>query len=186
MPADSFPNSKFLQQLEAIKNNSEPHLRELYRYNYKTVEKYVVQNSGTADEAKDIFQEAFIAVWRNIQLEKFIPQTENSLNAYIFQVSKNKWISYLRSAMHKKTIGLSGQEEKEMEVEEINVADKDQLDAIAENIHKLGDNCREILKRFYYNKESLRAIAAIFNWTEATARNNKYRCIEKLRNLLKN
>ena len=185
MPADSLPNSKFLQQLHAIKNNSEPHLQQLYSANFKVVEKYVLQNSGTSEEAKDVFQEAFIAVWRNIQLDKFTPQTENSLNAYIFQVSKNKWISQLRLSTNKQTVALS-EEDNAVETGDIDVEDRDQLNALAENFIKLGYNCREILKRFYYKKETLRDIAAFFNWTEATARNNKYRCIEKLRNLLKN
>ena len=186
MPADSFLNSKFHEQLNAIKNNSEQQLQQLYSSNYPSVEKYVLQNSGTADEAKDIFQEAFIAVWRNLQLGKFIPQTENSLNAYLFQISKNKWISHLRSSTHKKTIALTVQDDREMEAEDISPADKNILDTVVENLNKLGDNCREVLKRFYYKKESLRDIATTFNWTEATARNNKYRCIEKLRTLLKN
>lgn len=185
MPADSLPNSNFLHQVIAIKNNSDPQLQQLYLANYPVVEKYVIQNSGSAEEAKDIFQEAFIAVWRNIQLEKFIPQTENSLNAYIFQVSRNKWISYLRSAVHKKTTALPEQLEDNIAAEDLSSAESDYLDAVVANFKKLGDNCREILKRFYYGKESLKHIAAGFNWTEATARNNKYRCIEKLRNLLK-
>ena len=45
---------------------------------------------------------------------------------------------------------------------------------VKNNFKHLGDNCREILKRFYYQKESMREIAENFNWTEATAKNNKY------------
>ncbi|RYF90867.1 MAG: hypothetical protein EOO03_02740, partial [Chitinophagaceae bacterium] len=93
MPADSNPDNKFHHLLHAVKNNNGQVLRQLYNDNFKTLLQYILQNSGTADDAKDIYQETFIAVWKNIQLGKFIPQHENALSAYIFQVGKNKWIS---------------------------------------------------------------------------------------------
>ncbi|HEY0040609.1 MAG TPA: hypothetical protein VGB71_08105, partial [Flavisolibacter sp.] len=60
------------------------------------------------------------------------------------------------------------------------------LAAVRENFTKLGNNCRELLNRFYFQKESLRTIALAFQWTEATAKNNKYRCLQQLRELIKN
>lgn len=56
---------------------------------------------------------------------------------------------------------------------------------IKEQFKKLGSTCREVLIRFYYRKESLRLIAGHFDWSEATARNNKYRCLQQLREHLK-
>ena len=51
---------------------------------------------------------------------------------------------------------------------------------------ELGENCRELLIRFYYKKESMRTISKYFDWTEGSTRNNKYRCLQTLRELLKN
>ena len=48
---------------------------------------------------------------------------------------------------------------------------------------KLGKECKELLEVFYFEKKSLREIAAQFNIGEASARNKKYRCIQKLRSL---
>lgn len=184
MPAKSFPDHSFHQQLDAIKNNSQPILQQLYSQNYKTTEQYVLQNNGSIEEAKDIFQEAFIAVWRNIQLGKFTAQNNHSLSAYLFQVSKNKWISHLRSASYKNTRPLETEVE-EVEEEMLAPEEHNYLNELVEHFEKLGENCRDLLRAFYYKKRSLRDIAEQFKWTEATARNNKYRCIEKLRNLLK-
>ncbi|MCP9750147.1 RNA polymerase sigma factor [Ferruginibacter sp. HRS2-29] len=185
MPANTSGEHNFSAEVQAIKDNSSQVLQQIYTDNYSAAERYILQNNGSTEEAKDIFQEAFIAVWKNIQLEKFVPQNEQSLKAYLFQVSRNKWISHLRSSAYKKTAPLK-YDAQETADDEPNDTASEYISAISKNMQKLGENCRDVLTRFYYEKESLRTIAAFFGWTEATARNNKYRCIEKLRNLLKN
>lgn len=161
-------------QLSAIRANDEKVLKLLYRENYPQVEKYVLANNGTAEEAKDIFQEAFIATWRNIQLGKF---TEGSLEAYLFRIAKNKWIDYLRinKRMHKVPLTDEIPETNETAVTE------ELLKKIKENFRLLGDLCRDVLERFYFYRQSMQTIAGALKWTEATARNNKYRCLQQLR-----
>ncbi len=172
-------------QLIAIKANDEATLKSLYENNYHTVEKYVLNNNGSVEQAKDIYQEAFIAVWRNIQLDKFNHENESALIGYLFQIARNKWMDYLRSNHFKKNIKLSDIEYRLPE----EVADEEDNSFIAnvkKQFEELGGNCRELLTRFYYKKESMKIIAKQFAWTEATARNNKYRCLQQLRELIKN
>lgn len=54
-------------------------------------------------QAKDIYQEAFLAVWQNIKKGAFQPRNESALQGYLFQIAKNKWTDELRSARYKKT-----------------------------------------------------------------------------------
>lgn len=172
------------QQLDAIKANDEKALRHLYTVNYPPVEKFVLQNSGSRDDAKDIFQEAFVAMWRNVRLEKFIPTGEGSLNAYLFQIARHKWMDHLRSATVKKTTTLEEKHDIAMTFEEMDDKDVERLKAIREKFKQLGDSCRELLIRFYYQKQPLKDIAVSMEWTEATAKNNKYRCMERLRTMI--
>ena len=186
MPPDSFsqPNISF-QQLGAIKANDEQALKHLYTHGYGKVEKYILNNKGSAEQAKDIYQEAFIAVWRNIQLDQFVPRSETALSGYLYQVAKNKWIDYLRSG-HFKNIVRARNIEKEYEmVEELPGEQQEYINDIKNGFRQLGDNCKEVLNRFYYRNETMRMIAEAMDWTEATARNNKYRCLERLRELTK-
>jgi RNA polymerase sigma factor (sigma-70 family) len=173
--------------LLGIKSNEPKVLKWLYQSQYPKIEKYVLTNNGDEDQAKDLFQEAFISVWNNIRSGKFIPENSTAVTGYIYQIAKNKWLDYLRSSRYKKTTSLKAEHEKEDENEE---SEKEELkNSLSLEFQKLGDNCREILKRFYYQKETMEAIARAFQWTEATARNNKYRCIQRLKeklNSLKN
>jgi RNA polymerase sigma factor (sigma-70 family) len=172
------------EEFNAIKANDDTALKKLYKDNYYQTEKYVLNNNGSEDQAKDIYQEAFITVWRNIQLNKFIPEKDHSLSGYLYRIAKNKWLDHLRSVQHKKIISLDDDTEEKM----AETFDEDNLEYIKEvkkNFHRLSDNCKELLRRFYYAKESLKIIAEQLEWTEATARNNKYRCLQKLRELIK-
>ncbi len=169
---------------KAIRANDEGALKSLYAGNYFKIEKYVLNNNGTIEDAKDIYQEAFIAVWRNIQLDKFYPLNENALGGYLYRIAKNKWLDHLRSGHYKKVTVMNDFEDNLTE----DLMPEEDLEYIAEVKNKfktLGENCREVLTRFYYKKESMRTIAEKFDWTEATAKNNKYRCLQRLRELLK-
>ena len=183
MPANSSHHLvDFQHYLDLILQNDDIVLAAMYREYYPATEKYVIQNSGTTDDAKDIFQEAFLILWRNIQLKKFIPENRQSLGAYVFSVSKNKWISYLRSAKQRQHVSIEADAAgllADTGEEQLYIIE------IVKNIQKLGGNCRELLTSFYYKKMTMVKIAGQFGWTEATAKNNKYRCLEKLRNLVK-
>lgn len=181
----AFPaQSDVWTQFRAIRQNDESVLGQLYAANYPRVEIFVLNNNGTADQAKDIFQEAFIAVWRNIQLDRFQPQNGAGLEAYLFQIAKNKWMDYLRSGHYNKVVRMDANALSAREDDEVPARDQDYLAAVKKHFSVLGDNCKKILTLYYYDNESLKQIADQMNWTEATAKNNKYRCIQKLKELI--
>jgi RNA polymerase sigma factor (sigma-70 family) len=184
MRQDTLTLTKAIEQVNAIKANDDSTLKALYHDNYRKVESYVLTNNGSTDEAKDIYQEAFIAVWRNIQLDKFIPAGESSLAGYLYQVAKNKWLDFLRSNHHTKVIPIEFSEVNTRPEEPLTDEENEYVNMVKSNLQKLGEDCRKVLTRFYYHKQTLKVIADEFNWTEATARNNKYRCLQRLRELV--
>ncbi|MET0465776.1 MAG: sigma-70 family RNA polymerase sigma factor [Chitinophagaceae bacterium] len=179
------PHITAQEQLQALRANDETALQQLYHANYFKVENFVVNNSGTPDQAKDVFQDAFIAVWRNVQLGKFQLQENASLEAYLFQVARNKWMDQLRSAHHTKVVRIDS--DLMPEAKTTDPADsflEENISAVKKYFGRLGENCRKILTLFYYDDASMKEIADQMNWTEATAKNNKYRCIQQLKEML--
>ncbi len=176
-----------LQLVNAIKSNDQLALKELYQKNYKKVEIYIIQNSGSMPQAKDIYQEAFLAMFQNVKAGKFTPTNETALQGYLYQISKNKWRDYLRSAQFKKTAAFTDNfhQSDEADIFEIDeyVENDKRLDATMNAFERIGDECKELLTKFYFKKESLRDIANALNLGEASARNKKYRCIQKLREI---
>lgn len=183
MPKDIFKTYTQQRLTESICQNDENVLKWIYQENFPKVRQMVLANNGTVEQAKDIYQEAFLSFWANIKTGKFRPENDSALSGYLFQISKNKWLDTLRSQTYKRTVF---RETFPDEIEE----EADDTEAFLIRIEgaftKLGDNCRELLTRFYYRKESLSVLAGHFGWTEATTKNSKYRCMEKLRSSLNN
>ena len=169
---------------DRLKSGEESILKALYLMHFETVRRYVLQNNGSSDDASDVYQEAFIAVWRNVQLDRFVPQDEHEFAAYLIRVAKNKWIDELRKAKNRRWVSMDGEFDRDAvlptEVDETDVY----VDVVKKQYRHLGERCRELLGRFYFRKESLRKIAEAFGWTEASAKNNKYRCLKQLRELV--
>ena len=145
-----------------------------------------MKNSGTIPQAKDIYQDAFIAVWRNVKADNFMPLNESALQGYLYQIAKNKWMDYLRSAQFKKTSSLAHSFiafEDKMDTSELEDSSDSRMSLAMSAFNKLGKPCRELLTKFYFDKQSVKHIAEELNLEEASARNKKYRCMQKLREL---
>ena len=176
-----------LQLIEAIKANDPIALKQLYVTNYYKIEAMVLKNSGSVEHAKDLYQDSFIAVWRNLKSNRFVPKNESALQGYLYQIAKFKWIDTLRSKPFKDTHGFSEdiqamlKQDPEEELEEDPI--QEQLKITMEAFKNLGQPCKTLLTSFYFNKKSLRAIALELEIGEASVRNKKYRCMEKLRSI---
>ncbi len=175
--------------IKAIKANDSKALKSLYTSNYHKVENMVLKNSGSKEHAKDIYQEAFITVWKNIKNDSFVPQNGTAIQGYLYQIAKNKWIDMVNSSRFKKTIVIENEytfhdksnHEKEAEEQEFF---SQKLEKTMTIFKAMGQPCKGLLTAFYFDKKSLRDIANELQIEEATARNNKYRCMEKLRKMV--
>ncbi|HMR19206.1 MAG TPA: sigma-70 family RNA polymerase sigma factor [Sphingobacterium sp.] len=159
-------------------------LQQLYDNNYTMARALIIRNSGTEDECKDIYQEAFLTVWRSIQLQQFSPREEKEFSAYLIRVCKNKWIDELRKRKTQQKTTWEEDYHGQIIEESYNHEADIYIKAVRQQYKLLGQRCRELLGRFYFRKQGLREIATEFSWTEATAKNNKYRCLKQLRDLV--
>ena len=58
---------------------------------YRIVKSYIKSNSGNDDEAKDIFQDAVIILYKKMKLNE-LPETTN-VTSYVCFISRNLWIN---------------------------------------------------------------------------------------------
>ncbi|MBA6152061.1 RNA polymerase sigma factor [Gelidibacter maritimus] len=180
-----------LQLLKAIKANDSVVLKQLYVNNYHKIETLVLKNNGSKEHAKDIYQEAFIVVWKNVKNDRFIPENETALQGYLYRIARNKWMDILRSPSFKKTKIIQHELNVLDKGIDLNDHEKDgkqeffekRLEQTMEAFKNLGAPCKELLTAFYYEKASLREIANKLKIEENSVRTKKYRCMEKLRQL---
>lgn len=167
-----------------LKANDERTLRSLYIDNYPKIERFILENNGTRDDAKDIYQEAFIAVWRSIQADKASFTGLDKLQGYIYRVAQYKWTDQLRSQKKHRTDSLPETEIGSPETVEMDSGQNDYIEKVKQHYATMDEPCKGVLYRFYYLKQSMAEIALNYSWTDATAKNNKYRCLQRLRQMV--
>lgn len=173
--------------LDAFLTNNELLLQKFYCDEYPKTKYYILKNGGTIDNAQDIFQEAFFACWKKLSNEKFRPKNKAEIEAYLFTIAKNKWIDQTRIMAKTQTISID-EKAYQLSADEITPIPElekkeEQLSITLTAFENLGDACKELLTQFYFHRISLRQIAESLNMEEASAKNKKYRCIQKLKEL---
>jgi RNA polymerase sigma factor (sigma-70 family) len=157
--------------------------RQLYQQYYGLIESIVVTNSGSPEQAKDVFQDGIIVLFNRVRKGDF--QLTSSLKSYLFAICRNLWLMKLRTAgrepaleNHHERIPLEEDLFKTLESTE-----RQQL--IAGLMAKLGEDCRRILDLFYYQKMSMAKIMDAFGLgSEQAAKNKKSQCLGKLREMV--
>lgn len=90
-------------------------LSYIYKSFYQAVLHFVMNNNGTSDDAKDVFQEAMIVVFENIRADRDF-KLSSSLQTYIFSISRIIWIKHLTNL--KKGLGKLNENHEFIEFEE--------------------------------------------------------------------
>lgn len=165
-------------------NKYSPAMKSLYAY-LPVVKKFVVQNNGTRQEAEDIFQEGLVIFCNKLSKPDFVLSC--SINTYLYSVCKLLWLDELKRNNKKiKNDCLPLSDERLTEAVNEDVNDDRPAKQAQEAVMKLGQKCRELLELFYFKQFSMKDIAAKLGFaSEKGAKNQKYRCIEKAKEHLK-
>src|SRR5688572_26893886 len=78
---------------ELRKTNNTMVLSELYRTHYPMILNLVCSNSGTEQEAKDVYQESVIAFYERIRQPDFILTCK--IGTYLYAVCRRLWLKRL-------------------------------------------------------------------------------------------
>jgi RNA polymerase sigma factor (sigma-70 family) len=145
---------------------------------------YILKNSGTVDEAKDVYQETIIAFYENVRDKKF--KGESAISTYLYAIAKFKWLNQLK----KKGIMVAHHEKLKPEDSFYksplaNIIDKEQKELVVEVLAQLGNSCKNLLIESIYHNKSMKKIVEEGNFSsEQIARNKKYKCLKRLKELL--
>lgn len=137
----------------------------------------VINNSGSEDEAKDIYQEAILIFWQKVRKKDFV--LTSKISTYIYSVCQNLW----RKELERK----SRLSHESKDSEEYMDFDKQEREAIIhECINSLGETCQKVLKYYYFDNLSMQDIAKKMGFANAdTAKTKKYKCKKELDKLIK-
>lgn len=166
--------------VSGLRENNPESIKEFYTLHFPAVRRYVMQNSGTSDDAKDVFQEAMVVMWMRIK-ERRLGETEDfNIGGFVYRVAKNKWLDHLRSATHRRTVStMEHIEQNGIEAE--SGSEEQRIDHLMRIYCKLDGRCQQVLDMFYYEKRTMEQIASEIGVDVGSVRTIKYRCMMKLR-----
>lgn len=159
-------------------------LNHLYKTSLPHIIRFVSMNSGDEEEAKDIFQDAVVALFTTVKLGKF--DKEKDVNAYVYSVSRNLWINRVKRRNRQQgleKVTLSTLDETPLST----VLDEEKKKVIEELLEKAGSKCRDLLRYSLYDNLSMKEIAAKMGFSgEDVAKTSHYRCKQKLIEIVEN
>jgi RNA polymerase sigma factor (sigma-70 family) len=168
--------------VKALRENNEAVMSRVYKLYFPMVLHLVVVNSGTEDEAKDVYQEAFIVLYESLQRPDF--QLRCSIKTFLYSVSRNHWLKRLQAKKIK--TDLKDVEDFIPFVEDsVSIENEVRLETVEAAMRQLGEPCRTILEDYYLNGMSMADIAEKMGYTNAdNAKTQKYKCFNRLKRLI--
>jgi RNA polymerase sigma factor (sigma-70 family) len=169
--------------LQGLARSDRKAIEIIYRENYNMVQSLIINNSGSADDAKDIFQETMIVLYEKVRSGTF--ELNCLIKTYVYSVSRRLWLKRLQQ-MNRYVPAIENIQDTvpvEEDVEE-NERINSEFQAMEKAISSLGEPCKSLLEAYYLEKKNMQEIALFFGYTNAeNAKNQKYKCLVRLKKI---
>lgn len=168
--------------IEGLRLKSDFIIRYIYQAHYPVIRYLVMNNSGKEEDAEDLFQDALMAVFKNIKESSL--DLNCSFNTYLYSVGRNLWLQKLKE---RKNFRLHFDDVEnyvdfsEHETEQLHIEEMEKLRLYQQHFLTLSSDCQKVLLLFM-KKYSLKQIAEEMGYkTEKYAKTRKYLCKEELK-----
>jgi RNA polymerase sigma factor (sigma-70 family) len=169
--------------LQGLARSDRKAIEIIYKENYNMIQSLIINNNGSADDAKDIFQEAMIVLYEKVRSGSF--ELNCLIKTYVYSVSRRLWLKRLQQMNHYAPALESMQDTVPVEDEiEENDRINNEFQAMDKAISSLGEPCKSLLEAYYLEKKNMQEIALSFGYTNAdNAKNQKYKCLMRLKKI---
>lgn len=172
------PDQKYI---DALLTNNAPLLNELYQNFAGKIQFMVQSNGGNASDARDVFQEALLSIYKRAKAARFTLNCP--LEAFLYVVCKNKWKTELaKKSLSRVTFTDTGRysiEESSAALAEDLEVEQRRTDLFLKGLATLSENCRRLLQ-MCWRKKTLHEVAEVMQITYGYVRKKKSECMARL------
>lgn len=169
--------------LERLKENEQNAYVSLYRLYYPDLARFVLHNSGSREDAEDVFQETLWVLLHKIRDEHF--QLNAELKTFLYAINRNQWLKKLRS----RHIPISFQYDEHADITSDNIdidIDVHHHQQPENWLQRLFDNitghCVVLITRIFLKQHEPETLIKELGYKNShTFQNQKYKCINQLR-----
>lgn len=173
------------EYLQGIRNSDPAILNTIYREFFPRIAHSIRQNSGGDDDAKDVFQDALVVLFKKSSDPEFT--LKSSFFTYLYAVARNLWLKRLRK---KDRDWVTIDREVESIDDSPRLLDEElvreaQYQLYRRKLTELGDQCRELMLLSLGGMRVSEIVAKMGFSSEGYARKRKFKCKEQLINLVR-
>ena len=165
--------------INGIKNRDNNILKLIYKEHFSLIKSFIIKNSGTIEDARDVFQEAIIVIYRYTRKDDF--EINCAFDTFLYSICRTIWLNNLRN---KKIRAGKLDDIKEFII--FSATDDEQIEESVEyrlyqkHFQELGDECKKLLQLFY-DKVPYKEIAKRMNYKSiGLVKKKKFKCKEYL------
>lgn len=172
--------------IEAIKTGDRVVLETTYQTMMPSLLRLIKPTGGSIDDAKDLFQDAIVLIFKKIQQPDF--SLTSAFSTYFYGVCRNLWANQLK----KKSFGHVTLEagEKYIVMDEADWHEMEEQTTrtriFYQAFRQLGQDCQQLLQLFFQQKTMEEIMQAMQLGSYDYTRRRKYLCKGKLTELMKN
>ncbi len=169
--------------MKGLALNDKESIQAIYSENYGLIQALVVRNSGSEDDARDVFQEALLVLYEKARSGDF--ELNCQIRTYLYSVARRNWLKKLQYLKRFESPSVPLEEtvpvEDDLEAhEKLNA----QYGVMKTAMGRLGEPCKSLLEAFYVHRKNMSEISAYFGYTNAdNAKTQKYKCLMRLKKL---
>ncbi|MCH2216288.1 MAG: sigma-70 family RNA polymerase sigma factor [Flavobacteriales bacterium] len=173
-------DESIIQEIRAGKPDKS--IKHLYRELPK-IRAIVLKSGGSKTEAKGIFHDGLILLIEKVEKPEF--ELTSKLSTYLYGICRFLWLNELKK-QHKKAPEISIESDFEDLNDSYDFEKEEKIKLMERAFASISPICQEIIKRFYYLKQSLGDIAKALNASSVNSiKTRKYKCLERAIQLTK-
>ena len=180
----NFPDAELVDNLRSGKKMDDA-IKAIYRDHFEGLSWFVMNNSGSRQDAEDVFQEVVVNFIDLVQKDKF--RGESSVKTFLFSMNRFMWLNELKRRGRSSARELKYEKEQDKAETDVSnfIIEKESRTAVMDLVESLGEICKKILVMFYYENLSMREILDKLDYeNEQVVRNKKYKCLKQLEKII--
>ncbi len=169
--------------LKGLAGSDKNSIELIYRDNFSSIQSFILNNNGSVEDARDIFQEAMIVLYENAGKETF--KLNCQIKTYLYSVCRRLWLKRLQQ-LGKYNYNLEYLVDIVPVDAEIEDHEKrnDDFNLMENAMSKIGEPCKSLLDGYYLQKKNMQELALEFGYTNAdNAKTQKYKCLIRLKKI---
>ncbi len=172
------------QYLEGLLGRDPAALENMYEHLFPGIAKYVLDNSGSREDAEDVFQEGLLVLYRKAKKGELA--LSSSFYTFFYAVCKRIWMKKLSRGKTKRALPLEEERMGELPHEIEQALDRsEQYQLYRQQFKLLGEDCQNLLLLFFRGQSMAEIAAQMGYGSEGYAKKRKFQCKEQLVQLIK-